>query len=280
MRFPISKSLLISLCFLVLNGCVRGKKEMEVEEEPTLAGLTIREPSSEDEWRVVRNVQAQVHLCTKDEEYDEDLIGIFAELVPLPRSMNGELDLFNFINQSELAHGGSFQLDELMGRNVVRFELVDEGAENPRTLTSVYNLKPRPRDVPYTKRTKGILVLHPHNDRLAIRIGVWRNSYHGRIGQHFESVAEDFASSLLASNRMVGQFTDTPPSSGNRGGRVPGSQSKKKAVTPIPQRPYPIQLAPVPKVPTLEEIRATTPTADEVKVEELPPEGASTPVGQ
>lgn len=186
---------------LILIGCA-GKKSGQ-EELAAITGLTIHPPASDDEWRSIRTEYSQFYVTTRDQLYDEDLIALFIEIVPLMRSVDNEEELLAYIRQSLGPNLKDVGMDSLMGRPVLRFDTVSQRVENPARFRQLFRLKPRLADAVYTKRSKGVLFCHPENKTQAIRIGIWRNSYHGQIGEYFESIASDFAASFLVANGLV-----------------------------------------------------------------------------
>lgn len=199
---PNVLSLVLALVIsLVLPGC--STSDDEEEKLPAIAGLTIHPPSSDDDWRSIRTDYSQFYITTRDELYDEDLIALFVEVVPLMRPVKDERELLAYIQNSPGPARADVTVDSLMGKEVLLFHTAAQRVENPARFRQLFRLKPRLADAVYIKRSKGILFRHPTNDSQAIRIGIWRNSYHGQIGEYFESIATDFASSFLVANGLV-----------------------------------------------------------------------------
>ena len=199
---PLLPFLLPLLAGLTLVSC--STSEPEEEEVVGIVGLTIREPVSDETWIQVGTNNAQFYLHSKDQRFDEDLIALHVQAVPLMRPVLDEADLLTYIQTSGGPIDGTMVIDDLVGKTVIRYHTEQDRIENPARFRQVLGLQARPADVTYTRTDKGILILHPESDVLALRVGVWRNSYHGRIGEHFERVAADFATAFLVANDMAG----------------------------------------------------------------------------
>lgn len=204
-QWRLLKGGLLLLIFFGLSGCSSMKDE---ENKPLgIAGFVVHPPTSEDDWRAVRTEFSQFFITTRDKQYDEDMIALFVEIVPIMRPVANEQELLQYIRgHSDEGRLPEIAADTLLGKDVVRFHGKIERAENPARFLQLLKLQPRVADATYTKNSKGILFCHPENNTLAIRVGIWRNSYHGQIGDYFEKIAADFASSFLAANGMIGKL--------------------------------------------------------------------------
>jgi|GEM_PF-5562083 len=200
----IQSAMLLTFAYL-LSSCATTKEE---EPKGGLSELIIRPPTSElEEWKEVRMPYSRFYITSKDQASDEDLIALFVEAVPLMRPMTSEGDLLAYVSARKSADMIDLSLDQLVGRELVRFQRLEEDrAGNPQRFRDLLGLRRRASDGDYSKRSKGVMIVHPNNPSEALSIGVWRNSFHGQIGEHFEEVAANFVASFLASNGLAGDL--------------------------------------------------------------------------
>ena len=172
------------------------------EEEATnvfrLRGLTLRAPEGK-EWTHLPGEEGQYFILLQDGM--ADFVTLFTETTPLDRKLTSVEQLFARLNTDPAVKFDVLEMDTLYVVEVLRFteHSVDSGEDYERIRRQL-KVAPRPDYPNYHVSKRGIIVLHPSEQKRFVTVACIRNSYHGFIGSHFESVSDAYFAQFVGEN--------------------------------------------------------------------------------
>jgi hypothetical protein len=210
MAAPNRLSLAFARSFLLLIAVVGGgvgcKTTTELPDADTIKGISAFETQipGETGWKEIRTYDEVRYVATPETKFDEDIISIYARMIPLSGEVVGTAGLRAMLDEGGDPSLEYLQEEEHLGTSVVRFKrYVLDSAGNPKDVLQVLRLRTRPQGEYYI-RGEGVIFIDPKDPKRAFEVGVMRNSFHGEIGASYQQKGEAFIDYFLLKNDFAG----------------------------------------------------------------------------